>query len=189
MVVAANTIVYHLIFVFQSTHMIEMLGIPRGHAMMINSLSLIILVACCVLGGHIADLLGHRKVYLGSLCIVAVSATPLMWCMSQPNLISCMAGQSIAAVIGGFLLGSSSCLYTELLPRSLRMPGVNIPYNLAIVVFGGTAPLVAMTLVGWTGLQWVSGVYISAICLSGLLLLREIKDSTRLQLDSEQAGN
>lgn len=178
LIVAMNTLLYHLIFIFQSTKMIEQLHLPAGPTMICNTVNLILLVLCCALGGWLADKLGHRKTYLTSLLLVAASAVPISIMLNTPSIFLCAAGQSLGALVTGILFGSSSPLFSEIWPRSLRMTGTNIPYNLAITCFGGTAPLIALYLVEWTNLQWAMGLYVLIVSLLCLITVWTMQDRT-----------
>ncbi|CAM3716369.1 MFS transporter [Parendozoicomonas haliclonae] len=181
--VAINTLVYHLYFIFQATRMIEHLDLPARQVMFVNTLTLLVLVICCALGGWFSDRSGHRKVYLISLIFTAVTAIPLSMLTSASNLWICAFGMFLCAIVAGFMLGSSSVLYTELWPASLRMTGTTVPYNLAIVCFGASTPLVALYLIEATGLAWSTGLYVTGLAAAALLLLWRISDRTGTQLD------
>ena len=64
----------------------------------------------------------------------------------------------------------------ELLPAEIRCTGMGIGYNVAIGIFGGTAPLVATYLISRTGNDFVPAYYLmaaSAISFVALLGLPE----------------
>ncbi|MGY0218269.1 MFS transporter [Endozoicomonadaceae bacterium StTr2] len=164
-VVAGNTTLYHLLFVFFSTYLIEVFRISTNTAMLVNSINLIGLVFFCALGGWLSDQLGRKQVYIGSVFVQAIIVAPTFWMMSQGNGWYCLIGQAILALLTGIIMGSSSALYTELLPAGIRITGTTLPYNLAILVFGGTSPLIALKLTEWTGLSWSPGLYLSGLCL------------------------
>ncbi len=188
LVVGVNTLVFHLFFVFFSTQMIEMLNIPKQTAMWINNLNLVGLVFFSCVGGWLGDRFGRRRVYHFCLLAIALISVPAYSLLSKDNgWWVCAVVQAVFAVIGGFTLGVSSALYTELLPESIRMFGTMVPYNIAIVVFGGTAPLIAMGLIEWTGVSSAPGYYLAAVCLVTFMMLFHIKDKTGVCLDTNNA--
>ncbi|WP_194842567.1 MFS transporter [Endozoicomonas sp. OPT23] len=184
MVVGVNTLIFHLFFVFFSTQMIEILAIPKQTAMLINSINLVGLVAFSALGGWLGDRFGRRKVYsLCLTCITLISVPAYSLLNEGYGWVACAIVQGVFAMLGGCTLGVSSALYTELLPARIRMSGTMVPYNIAIVVFGGTAPLIAIGLMEWTGTVSAPGYYLSLVCLLAFLLQRRIRDKTGLILE------
>jgi MHS family proline/betaine transporter-like MFS transporter len=57
---------------------------------------------------------------------------------------------------------------------AVRCSTVSVGYNLAVTLFGGTAPLAATVLVKITGWQAAPGLYLAATALVGLALLRYV---------------
>ena len=179
MVVAVNTLVYHLFFVFFSTHMIEMLNIAPKAAMLINSFNLIWLILFCAVGGWLGDRFGRKRIYLGCLLMVCLVAVPSYYMLDQSGSRGiCFLIQFVFAIVGGSLLGVSSALYTELLPNSIRMTGTVVPYNLSIVVFGGTAPMVALFLIEKNGFSVAPGLYLSVVTALTILIMLSVPDNT-----------
>jgi hypothetical protein len=65
-------------------------------------------------------------------------------------------------------------LMAELLPVEVRCTGIGISYNVAIGIFGGTAPLVATYLISRTGNDFAYYLMtVSAISFVALLNLPE----------------
>ncbi|WP_062260635.1 MFS transporter, partial [Endozoicomonas arenosclerae] len=177
LVVSGNTLIYHLFFVFFSTQMIEIQNIAGDRAMLINSLNISALVIFCALGGWLGDQFGRKRVYLLCLLIIAVAVVPAYSFLSPAySWHYSLVVQALFALLGGILLGVSSALYTELLPDNIRMMGTAVPYNLAIVVFGGTAPLIALALTEWSGLYFAPGFYVAVVCLMILLSMKGVED-------------
>ena len=183
MLVAVNTLVYHLFFMFFPTHMIEMLNISPKATMLANSFNLVWLILFCAVGGWLGDRLGRKRIYFGSLVLISLISVPSYYMLDQPDSWHiCFLIQFVFAVVGGCLLGVSSALYTELLPNSIRMTGTVVPYNLAVVIFGGTAPMVALFLMEKTGLSTAPGFYLSLVTILTLLIMLPIKDKTGLSM-------
>jgi MHS family proline/betaine transporter-like MFS transporter len=75
-----------------------------------------------------------------------------------------------------FLWGPTPALLTEIFPVHVRSTGVSTMYNLAVMLFGGLAPLVVTWLIGATGDKMSPMYYVlasAAIGLVGLFTLRE----------------
>jgi len=65
------------------------------------------------------------------------------------------AGYALAQIAFGFLLalvmGAAPAMLVELFPSEYRMSGYSVSFNTGIGIAGGTAPVVATSLIGATG--------------------------------------
>ena len=57
----------------------------------------------------------------------------------------------LAGLVAAFINGTFAMIAADLFPTRVRFSGVAVSYNLAQTIFGGTAPLIASTLVASTG--------------------------------------
>jgi MHS family proline/betaine transporter-like MFS transporter len=84
--------------------------------------------------------------YVATTGMVAL-AWPLWWLMHQMHALTIFAGQAGFAALFALGYGSVPALMSELLPPDVRCTGTGIGHNVAIGIFGGTAPPVATYLV------------------------------------------
>ena len=136
----------------------------------------------CAFGGWMGNRYGRRRIYLFSLTTMTVAATPAFWIMSPGNSWYCCFSQTLLALLTGIIMGVSSARYTEMLPAGIRITGTTVPYNLAILVFGGTAPLITLALREATGLSWSPGIYISLLCLLITACMVSHKEPTNITI-------
>jgi MFS family permease len=103
--------------------------------------------------GRLADVVGHRRVFLAGL---AWSAVAFALCAAAPDfelLLAARVGQGVGAAL---LLASAPALVTLSLPESRRTRGVAI-YTFAFAVSNMLGPLVGGALVqryGWPSVFW-----------------------------------
>jgi len=73
----------------------------------------------------------------------------------------------------------------------VRYSGASVGYNVAYMVFGGTAPLVATFLVARTGSNIASGVYLVAVAVVVFFVAFAVPETYRFSLlreGEEQQG-
>jgi MHS family proline/betaine transporter-like MFS transporter len=75
--------------------------------------------------------------------------------------------------MAGFM-GTLPVVFVALNRAAVRCSTVSVGYNLAVTLFGGTAPLAATVLVKITGWQAAPGLYLAATALVGLALLQYV---------------
>jgi MHS family proline/betaine transporter-like MFS transporter len=70
----------------------------------------------------------------------------------------------------------------EIFPTRVRYSGASVGYNVAYMIFGGTAPLVATFLVARTGSDIAPGVYLVAVALVVFFVAFAVPETYRYSL-------
>ena len=126
--------------------------------------------------GHLSDTIGHRPVYLAG----AVGA--LGWVFAFFALLDTKStGLIIVAAVGGLLFhaatyGPQAAFITELSGTEMRYSGASLGYQLAGVLGGALAPIVALALLDRYGSPYASAAYVAAalaITVVAVLFSRE----------------
>ena len=76
---------------------------------------------------------------------------PLFRWIDSGTIVATVVALTIFALLNGLLQGAMPVAMTELFPSRLRYSAMAIGYNIALAIFGGTAPLVATWLIKTTG--------------------------------------
>lgn len=107
----------------------------------------VLAAAVMPIGGLISDRVGRRPFLLvvGTLATVAMGAMFAAAPNESNTLFLSML--LVVAVLFGLFDSSTTALFTELLPTRVRTTGIALGYNVAVAVFGGTAPFVATLLI------------------------------------------
>jgi MHS family proline/betaine transporter-like MFS transporter len=162
---------FYLSFVYAVTYVQEFSGLSAPTALMINTLSMVLLLGTTLLGGWLADR-GHAK---GQLLIVAgamlVLAWPLFWLLHQPDPARILAAQVVLALLSGLYTGGSAVLMYAQLPKHLRCTVLSLGFNLGVGVVGGLTPLIATLLIEKTQDVLAPGWYLAAAAALSLVAL------------------
>jgi MFS transporter, MHS family, proline/betaine transporter len=157
---------------FLSTYMIQFHHIPAETALMINSFNMILCALLILFFGWLSDKIKKQWVMIsGCLGFIffsyplfqAFSSDPLTTALAQAGLVVCFAA----------LFGPLPNLLISLYPPSVRYSGMSFAHNLAMALFGGTAPILATYLIQQTGNLAIPGIYLAislGLTLVGLLL-------------------
>jgi MHS family proline/betaine transporter-like MFS transporter len=134
----------------------------------------VVLVIACVTSGWLADrmdprvLLGGAAVLLGVVPHVALRAA-----LAHPDTATLALVQSALCLIVGLFNGAAPASLAALFPVGARATGSSTAYNLAVVGFGGFAPMVLTWLIG-RGLVLAPAWYVTGaavVCLPALAAL------------------
>jgi MFS family permease len=150
-----------------------------------------VLVAACVsfvtipLSGHISDRIGRRKMYLigavttglfGFLYFGMVDTT-IPWAVFIAIVLSLIPHD--------MMYGPQAALIAESFTPRLRYSGASLGYQLASVIAGGPAPLIATALLATYHSGYAVSIYIAACALVSLVSAAFMPDFTGRDISME----
>jgi len=80
-------------------------------------------------------------------------------------------------------MGTAPAMLAEQFPRGYRVSGHAFVLNIGIGIAGGTAPMLAVALVGTTGSKMAPAVYLLLACLLSTIAVLLLPDRSREALD------
>jgi MHS family proline/betaine transporter-like MFS transporter len=140
-----------MLFVWWPTYLTTVVVPPISHALMINTISMVVLMILIPPIGLLSDLVGRKTVLGAALLGIIILAYPLIIWTDHGIFSSALISQLIFAVLIAGVLGPMAATLVELFPTRIRFSGIGISYNITLAIFGGTAPLVSTWLVSRTG--------------------------------------
>jgi MHS family proline/betaine transporter-like MFS transporter len=180
----ANAIGFYLCFVFVTTWLSQLDNhVSQTTALVLNSLGLLILMLATPLSGILSDRIGRKPMIFIGTAGLAIFAWPLFWLMSHGTVPAIVVGQGGLALLMSCFTGASPAFMVDAFPKYVRCSGLSIGYNLALTIFGGTVPMVAVYLIARTGDILSPAFYLvaaAAISLSMVLLIRGPQETEKL---------
>lgn len=156
---------FYMLFVWWPTLLSKLLDPPVPHALLANTLSMIVVMVVIPYAGALSDVVGRRPVLVASSLGIALSAVPLFLLVDHGTFLSTFAAQLVFAILIGFFTGPIPATMVELFPVRTRFSGMAIGYNLSLCIFGGTAPLVATWLVHRSNMIVDAAAYLSFLAI------------------------
>lgn len=136
------------------------------------------------LWGVLSDHWSRKGVYLlGSLVLIGF-AGPYYWLLGTRQPAAIVTAVVLSLALGHAMLYSvQASLIPELFGTRLRYTGASIGYQLAAPLAGGSAPLIAASLVRkFPGQSWLLVVYIMAISTLSLVCVYFLAETSRKDL-------
>jgi len=154
---------FYMMFIYAASYLTERMHVSTARALDINTASLLVMLPFAWLGAMVSDRFGRKlPLYFGTAGAVMLT-WPFWWLMNQDSSIAIFAGQAGFAALFGLAYGGIPAQMSELLPTQVRCTAIGIAYNLALGIFGGTAPLVATYLVARTTNDYMPAYYLIAV--------------------------
>ncbi len=163
---------FYIQIVFMVSHM-PTIGVPRSTILTIIMISSAVVVFAFPFFSGLSDRLGRKKVVLPAAIATLLSAFPFFLLMETATI----PGMMVAALMGGLVLGALygplAAYMTEMFAADIRYSGASVGYQLAAVVGGGFAPLIAASLLAATGtiLSVAAYVTVAALITLGAVLV------------------
>ena len=156
-----------------------------------DMLLLSVLVASCVsfitipLAGHLSDRFGRKRIYLIGTVMTLVFGWIYFGLLNTAMPFWVFIAVVASLIPHDTMYGPQAALIAESFTGRLRYSGASIGYQLASVIAGGPAPLVATALLA-TYHSWVPiAVYISVCCVISLIAVGMMTDYTNQDISGE----
>jgi MFS family permease len=176
---------FYLFVTFVLTYGTEQLGFSRSQMLNYTLVAAALGLISVPLFGHLSDIFGRRVVYgLGIIC-TALYAFPYFGLLNTKSAGLVLLAIVLSLIFHDMQYGPQAALIAESFGTNLRYSGAGIGYQLASVIAGGPAPLIAAAILAKTGSSTGISWYIIVCCVLafGALLLMP-----RTQLSREAAA-
>jgi MFS family permease len=118
--------------------------------------------------GHLSDKLGRRTVYGAGIVGTALFAFPYFGLLDTKTSGLILLGIVLSLVFHAMQYGPQASLIAERFGTNLRYSGAGLGYQLASVIAGGPAPLIATRILQKTGSSTGISWYIVGCCVLGM---------------------
>ncbi|TWP32966.1 MFS transporter [Leekyejoonella antrihumi] len=123
-------------------------------------------MATVVLWGSLSDTLGRRPIYLIGAIGVVVWAFPFFALIQTGETLNLYIALLVAlGVCHGAMIGSQPTMFAELFRKDVRYSGMAIGHEVAAVIAGGIAPLIATALLAKYDTYWPIAIYLAILGL------------------------
>ncbi|MEU6409761.1 MFS transporter [Microbispora sp. NPDC046933] len=157
--------------------------LPLAEALTTNVIALAVEVPLIVLAGWLSDRVGRRPLMIGATAVFTVGTYPMFLLATGGTMAGALTGQLLFVITFAALCGPMAALFVEMFPTRVRSSAFSSSYNVAVALFGGTAPFVNTFLATRTGSHVAPAYYLTVGAVVSLVLLATVRDRHREELD------
>jgi MFS family permease len=133
--------------------------------------------------GHLSDRIGRKKMYMIGAALCGLYGFVYFGLLGTGSLMLIFIAIVLSLVPHDMMYGPQAALIAESFPGHLRYSGASLGYQLASVIAGGPAPLIATWLYGHYHSGFAVAWYILACAVVTLLATAMMRDFTGQDLD------
>lgn len=172
----------YFLIAYVTTFLVKSQGFLLRDALVINLIALLMLTLIIPFMGLMSDYIGRKPVFLLGAVGLALLVFPFFGLLLSGNWWSVLGGEIILALLLAPLNATVPTMIAEMFPTAIRASGVSIGYNIGQAVFGGTIPLVAFSLVEFTGNKYAPAWYILFWSILTVVSVKYTKETYRKKL-------
>jgi len=177
-IVLVIAVAFYLIFVYLATYLQQVDSISAARAFAINTISMIFLLILTPFAGKLADRLGRNKLLAAGVAGFALLSWPLFLLLDHPATVAILLGQCGFAVLMATYSGALPAALVEMYPHRIRCSALSLTYNVSMGLAGGTAPMIAVYLMGTTHSPISPAIYLMAAAAISLVGVLSMTDRT-----------
>jgi MFS family permease len=135
------------------------------------------------LSGHISDRIGRRRMYLIGAVTTGVFGFIYFGLLNTGSMPLIFLAMTISVIPHDMMYGPQAAFIAEAFTGRLRYSGASLGYQLASVIAGGPAPLIATWLFVRTRSSYAIAGYILFCSLCSIIATMMMKDYTGKEID------
>ncbi|RBY92065.1 MFS transporter [Blastococcus sp. TBT05-19] len=144
----AENVSFYLLTAFSLSYLINAEGADRSFTLNALVIASAVHLVTIPLWGALSDRLGRRPVYLFGAVGIGVWAFVLFGLLDAGNFWLSVFAITVGLLFHGAMYGPQAAFFTELFGTKSRYTGVGMGSQLASLVAGAPAPLIALALLG-----------------------------------------
>jgi MFS family permease len=170
---------FYIFTVFVYTYGVTALKFNRQFLVYAVSAAALISFVAIPLFGHLSDRFGRKPIYMIGIGLTAVWGFAYYGLYSTAIPIVVFITIMLSLIPHDIQYGPQAALIAESFTGRLRYSGASLGYQLASVIAGGPAPLIAVYLFAQTKSPYSISFYILVCCVIGFVATALLKDRSK----------
>ena len=177
------TVSYYIFLSYMPTFVQRHLGLDRSDALWANTAGLLALVVLVPMTGALSDRIGRKPLLLAGCLGFLILPYPLFSLMLDGvSLAALVAIQVLFAGLIACLSGPGPAAIAEIFATRGRATWMSVGYSLAVAIFGGFAPFLAVWLIAVTGSPVAPAFYVMAAAVLSAAVIARLAETAHAPL-------
>ena len=175
----AENVSYYIFTIVITTYVTTQLDLGKSFALNAVLIAAAIHFVTIPMWGALSDRIGRKPVYLFGAIGVGVWGFVFIALLNTKSFPLAVIGVIVGLLFHGAMYGPQSAFFSELFGTKVRYSGVSIGYQLASILAGGLAPIIAVKLLKSYGSGTPIAIYVAicaAISVVAVVSYRETMD-------------
>jgi len=174
---------YYVITAFILVYITGPLGLSKSYGLNAVLIGSMIHFVSIPLWGALSDRVGRRAVYLFGAVGVGVWIFVFFTLLDTKSFGAILLATTVGLVLHGAMYGPQAAFFSELFGTNVRYSGASVGYQLASIVAGALAPLIATALLKEFGSTVPVALYVGFACLLSVIAVVVAKETRGVSLD------
>lgn len=172
------TVCYYIFLIYLPLYIQAHAGVSAAQSAWSNAISSLVIMCVAPVVGALSDRFGRKPFLLASTIMVILLTVPLLWTiMVMPSFALVVAVQMIFGLAIALYSGPAPAVNGELFPARARSRWTSMSYALAVALFGGFAPFIAVWLTATFNTPLAPAAYVIAASIVSLLVVRKMPET------------
>jgi MFS family permease len=181
------TSILYVTIVFLLSYGTAQLGLPREPFLVGTIIAALVSAVATVALCALSDLIGRRPVIIGGGLFLAAFSFPFFWLINTGSSVLIWLAMTVALTAGQAIYGPLAALISELFGTRTRYSGASLGYQMGATVGGGFSPLIALSLLAWSGgASWSVSLYLLLVCLVAAVSTYLLTETARSEISEDQ---
>lgn len=182
-VASLNAVGFYLVLSYLANYVETVVGLSVATSSTITSITLVTYIGFIFAMGKLSDRFGRRTMLiLASVCFIILTV-PSFMLLNTKHVIVILLVELLLCACLTINDGTLASFLAETFPTEVRYTGFALSFNMANVIFGGTAPLIATSLIKATGDNLAPAYYLVFIAVIALVAMFFSEEHSHKKLD------
>jgi MHS family shikimate/dehydroshikimate transporter-like MFS transporter len=182
-IVLVNTGGYYLVTTFTLSYVTMQLGVARSVLLIGLLFGGAASIAAILIFARLADRIGRRPVAIWAAACTFLLSYPFFWLINTTKPALIWLAMSAWLFADTALYGITGALLAELFEARVRYSGISFSYQMAGVFGGAIAPVIATSLIHWTGgASWPVATYLALNSFISLVAVYLASEKYRVKI-------
>lgn len=177
----------YVIVTYLPSHISQELGLSSTTASVSSVANMAVMCALIPVFGWLSDRTGRKPILMCSCILMLVLAYPLFLGMDTGITAVIVLAHLLLGAILAVFLGATMATLTEFFKPEERSSGLGVGYNVAVSLFGGTAPFFMVLMINGFNTLAAPGWYLVAASVVSGIAICCVRETAPVRQKSETA--